>query len=69
MKHLRYISAKDTTEEVCIIYGSITITITTIHNCFKIFKAGNLDSKDKEKKKKLMEYPNSSTALYYTDNK
>ena len=57
-KHLRHVmlycfkkgnSAKDTADEICIVYGSVSTTIRTVRNWFKKFRAGNFDLKDEDR--------------------
>ncbi|XP_047368487.1 histone-lysine N-methyltransferase SETMAR-like [Vespa velutina] len=57
-KHLRYVmlhcfkkgsNAKDTADEICTVCRSGTMTIRTVCNWFKKFRAGNFDLKDEDR--------------------
>ncbi|CAK9817716.1 Histone-lysine N-methyltransferase SETMAR [Anthophora plagiata] len=57
-KHLRHVmlrcfkkgnSANDTTDEICTVYGSGAMIITTVRNWFKRFRAGNFELKDEDR--------------------
>ena len=41
-------SAKDTGDKICTIYGNSTMTIMTVRNWYKKFRAGNLELKDED---------------------
>lgn len=41
-------SANDIADEICIVYRNGATTITTIHNWFKRYRAGNFDLKNED---------------------